>query len=303
MNRIAYIISADKDPHHLERLIKALDYMADFYIHVDAKSNIEPFKKILKDKVTFVPRHWISWGAYSQVKYQKELLNAVVNSGIKYSHVISLSGLDYPLWSKQNIYDFLQQNPIKEHIHGYNLSKSSIKIQRQKFTVYHFFRDLKWKKQWLKNKFIVASRILMKLLPIRKTDYTWINTQKADIYMGSSWWAITFPCAQYVYNKLCTEDKMNKYFQTSFTPDEMCIQTIVFNSPFAKNAMLYEGEYPGLTHLTPLHYINYGKCIKILTEEDFPILQKSGKMFCRKIVSGDSDKLVKIININSSNNV
>lgn len=67
--------------------------------------------------------------------------------------------------------------------------------------------------------------------------------------------------------------------------------------------MLYEGEYPGLTHLTPLHYINYGKCIKILTEEDFPILQKSGKMFCRKIVSGDSDKLVKIININSSNNV
>ena len=140
----------------------------------------------------------------------------------------------------------------------------------------------------------------MKLFPIRKPIYTWINNQKVDIYMGSSWWAITFPCAQYVYNKLCTEDKMNKYFQTSFTPDEMCIQTIVFNSPFAKNAMLYEGEYPGLTHLTPLHYINYGKCIKILTEEDFPILQKSGKMFCRKIVSGISDKLVDRISMTMS---
>lgn len=53
------------------------------------------------------------------------------------------------------------------------------------------------------------------------------------------------------------------------------------------------GEYPGLKALTPLTYIDYEPVIKILTEEDLPTLLDSGKLFCRKIVSGKSDKLVE----------
>lgn len=301
MNRIAYIISADRDDLHLKRLINALDYNADFYVHVDIKSDILSFKKQLGDKVIFVPSHWISWGAFSQVEYQKELLGAVINSGIKYSRIVSLSGLDYPLEEKKELYNYFIQNSQKELISGYKLSHSNNKQQLSKITIYHFFRDLKWKNQWWKNKIIVLSRITMKILPIRKKNYTWINGKRVDVYMGSSWWGITLPCAHYVYNKLCTENRMMNYFKTSFTPDEMCIQTIVFNSPFAQNAILHEGEYPGLEKLTPLHYINYGKCIKILTEEDYITLKNSNKMFCRKVVSGTSDKLVQLINSSHMN--
>ena len=91
--------------------------------------------------------------------------------------------------------------------------------------------------------------------------------------------------------RLCHEPEMTRYFRTSFVPSELCVQTLVFNSPFASKAMLYEGEYPGLSGLTPLHYIQYGHSIKILTEADWPVLQACGKMFCRKMASGTSDAL------------
>ena len=92
MSRIAYIISAYKDAPHLARLVAALDDRADFYVHIDLNADIHPFEEALGDKVTFVPRHRISWGGWEQVEYQKELLAAVLHSGIPYTRVVCLSG-------------------------------------------------------------------------------------------------------------------------------------------------------------------------------------------------------------------
>jgi len=44
-----------------------------------------------------------------------------------------------------------------------------------------------------------------------------------------------------------------------------------------------------------LHYIDYGASIRVMTLEDLPVLRQSGKMFCRKIVSGTSDRLMEAI--------
>lgn len=298
MSRIAYILSAYKDAPHLARLIASLNDCADFYVHIDLKADIRPFKELLKDKVTFVPCHWVSWGGWEQVEYQKELLAAVLHSGIHYSRIVCLSGQDYPLWSNEEIHRYFEQYKEKEFITGMNLSRCTHTAQQAKITCYHFFRDLKWQSLWWKNKLIVASRSLMKLLPVRKSPTTLFENKKAEVYFGSDYWAITLPCAQYVYYKLCEEKKMIRYFKTSFVPSELCIQTIIFNSPFAEHALSYEGVYPGLSGLTPLHYISYGKTIKTLTTEDLPALQASGKMFCRKVVSGLSDKLVEAIDRN-----
>ena len=82
MSRIAYIISAYKDAPHLARLVAALDDRADFYVHIDLRVDIQPFKEALGGKVIFVPRHWVSWGGWKQVEYQKELLAAVLHSSM-----------------------------------------------------------------------------------------------------------------------------------------------------------------------------------------------------------------------------
>ena len=52
-------------------------------------------------------------------------------------------------------------------------------------------------------------------------------------------------------------------------PSEMCIQTIIFNSKYAKHAIICQGEYKGLVHLAPLHYFVYNKEIKIFDDSDF----------------------------------
>lgn len=298
MSRIAYVISAYKDAPHLARLVRALDDDADFYVHIDAKADIAPFKEALRGKVTFVPRHWVSWGGWEQVEYQKELLAAVIHSGMAYTRVVCLTGQDYPLWANEKIHRYFNEHRDTEFIAAMNLSRSNNRQQRSKIEHYHFFRDLKWNNLWLKNKLIVASRCLMKLLPIRKTDTLRIgDNPKAEVYFGSDYWALTMPCTHYVHDVLCKEyGRLKSYFKTSFVPSELCIQTIVFNSPFAARAQLHTEEYGGLFTLTPLHYIIYGKEIKTMTLDDLPALKQSGKMFCRKVVSGSSDALVEQLN-------
>lgn len=296
MRRIAYILSAYTDAPHLARLVAALDDGgADFYIHVDRKVDSRPFHRLLDGKATFVPSHWISWGGWQQVEYQKELLAAVLHSGRDYMRVVCLSGQDYPLWSNMRIRRYFDEHPDAEFIMGLNLTRCTDRAQRSKICCYHFFRDLPWRNLWWKNKLIVASRLLMKALPLRKRPYTFINGRQADVYFGSDYWAVTLPCARYIYEKLCSEQQLVRYFRTSFVPSELCIQTLVFNSPFARHALLYKGDYPGLSGLTPLHYIEYGHAIKTLTLEDLPALHRSDKMFCRKVVSGVSDGLADLI--------
>jgi hypothetical protein len=291
MNSIAYIISAYKDATHLTELIDALDVDADFYIHIDANVDEKPFTDAVGNRAVFVPSHRISWGGWNQVEYQIELLKAVVGSGKEYSHVVCLSGQDYPLWSNERIHKLFDNNPKREYICGYSLTRVDNKWQRGKITHYHLFRDLPWSNTWLKNKVIVASRHLLSLLPFRKHPYLEIDGAKQEVYFGSDYWALTLPCARYVVQRLADEPRYAKYFRSAFVPSELCIQTIVFNSPFAANAMLTTGVYPGLDKLTPLHYIDYHGAIKQLTKEDLPALLESGKMFCRKVVTGISDEL------------
>lgn len=296
MSRLAYLISAYRDAPHLARLVAALDDgRSDFYVHIDLKTDDLPFRDLLGERVVFVPSHWVSWGGWEQVEYQKELLRAVIRSGRDYGRVVCLSGQDYPLWSNASIHRYFDSHPEREFIMGMNLSRCTNAYQRDKIVNYHFFRDLPWHNLWLKNKLIVAARFLMKRLPLHKPPVVLLDGKEADVYFGSDYWALTLPCARYVYGQLCSQPSFTRYFRTAFVPSELCVQTLVFNSPFAANALLYEGEYPGLSNLTPLHYIVYGKSIKVFTQADWPVLQGCGKMFARKLVSNTSDALVALI--------
>jgi hypothetical protein len=299
MYRIAYIISAYTDVEHLKCLMKSLDYESDFYIHVDKKSDVELFRREIGERAVFVDSRWISWGGWSQVEYQRDLLKAVLESGKQYSRVVCLSGQDYPLWSKERIRRFFTENADREYICGWNISKSTDKGQRSKIVNYHFFRDLEWKNTWLKNKFIVGSRLLLRYLPFRRSDRVVIGGKPCDVYIGSDYWSLTIDCCRYVYSVLTSEKKLVNYFKTTFTPSEMCIQTIVFNSQFREKAILFDQmDYPSLSALTPLHYIDYRGKVAALDESYYPVLSGCGKMFCRKVVTGKSDKLLMLLPIN-----
>lgn len=202
-----------------------------------------------------------------------------------------LSGQDYPLWSNERIHQFFDNNSKREFICGYNISRSDNKRQRSKVTRYHFFRDLPWKNRTLKRIVVASTRYILSLLQLHRHPYIEINGIKQEIYFGSDYWALSMPCVRYVLQCFSNVPRYTNYFRSTFVPSEMCIQTMVFNSPFAENAILVEGAYQGLDKLTPLHYIDYHGAIKQLTVSDLPTLISEDKMFCRKVATGVSDEL------------
>ncbi|SOD99836.1 beta-1,6-N-acetylglucosaminyltransferase [Spirosoma fluviale] len=296
--KIAYIITAYKDETHLFRLIKSLDSNSDFYVHIDKKVDITPFEILFQniENVFFIKyRYSVNWGSFNQLLSQMELLRCVVDSGIEYHRVVCLSGLDYPIFSNAVIADTLSSNDF-EYIQAMNLSQTITLSQHLKVTLYHYFRDFETKHVLLKKMLSGISRNIMKLTPFRKKTSVLISDKLVDVYMGSDYWALTFDCAKYVYSKLESEKALMAYFKYTFVPSEMCIHTIIFNSHYSEKAILYAGSnYPGLCNLTPLHYIVYGKSIKIFTDTDFSELVNSGKMFFRKATTDASGKLLDMI--------
>ncbi len=292
---IAYLISVYCDAPHLRRLVEALDEDADFYVHIDANVDDAPFRRLLPEKAHFVPRHAVSWGGFEQVAYQYELIKAAVDSGVPYTRLVCLSGQDYPLWSNARIHRFFGENKTREFIGGFNITRGGGNGQLYKITHIHPFRDLKWQNRWLKNKLVVASRMGLGLLGVRRRPQVLIDGVMCDVYFGSDYWALTLDCARYVKRKLEENPSVIRYFRTTFAPSELCIHTIVYNSPFGERAMLHEGAYPGLVNLTPLHALSYQGSVKRLTLDDLPMLREGDKMFCRKVVTGVSDGLVDMI--------
>lgn len=304
--KIAYLIAAHSDPKHLSRLIKALHIsnVTDFYIHIDKKSDMSLFTSILGggSNIKFTKsRIYTQWAGYSQCKYQKVLIDECLASEIEYDRIFFLSGLDYPLWSNDRIIKFIENNPDKELMCGMNLSLPSVPRRlKWKIIYYHPFRNLHIRNQIIWKALNKIGRIAMRGLGFRKKSYIRQGSQKMNIYMGSSWWGVTYDCLKEIQNGM-DDPRIIKYFRMSYACDEMLPQTIVFNSKFAKSAILYEGHYPGLVGLTPLHYIEYGSEIKIFTSDDYDNLTNSDKMFFRKAITGKSDSLLDRIDCTRQN--
>lgn len=288
---IAYLISAHTDPAQLRRLVLSLHPDAEFFVHIDAKSQLELFTSCLQ-----LPRvHYISnrvdvrWGTMREVQYQMNLIRAVVTFPRKFDRIFFLSGMDYPMWSNARIVKWLEQQGEKEILQGYCMDTDELDAwQRETYTV---------ARPACRNVRVgILLRKLLRLTGYRKPLYFPIEGRMCKLYKGSAWWCISQSLAQYVLDQYDHNASLHRYFCNSFCPAETFIQTIAFNHPFwQQRCILTEGKYPGLEALTPLHFIDYRGAIHVLTAEDYTRLRESGKMFCRKVVTGKSDSLVEML--------
>lgn len=296
MARLAFLISAHTDAEHLRRLLGSLPREADKYIHVDLKADIAGFTAVTDDpRAHFTTRRTnIVWGSVLQVEYQMQLIRDVLDSGREYDYLISMSGQDYPLWSNARINRYFDAAAGREILHGICLA--GLDYARRDYTVYRPLNDRPWPFGSVRSKLRVALRHLLKAVGVRKQLSFTAGGRHYRLHKGGSWWAITPRLARHALSEWEGNSALRRYFRTSFAPDETFLQTVAFSSSeFAPRCTLHEGDYRSLAELTPLTYIDYNPVIKILTEEDFPALVASGKMFCRKTVTGRSDRLMDMI--------
>lgn len=260
--KIAHLILIHKNPLQIKRLIQRLAHPdADFYVHIDLKTDINPFLFLQSQNIKFIiNRVRVHWGAYSVVQATVNGLSEILKTGNKYDYINLMSGQDYPLKSTSDIHYFLENNPNKAFMHTLSVEnewKEAIhRITKYHLSEYTFFGKYTLEK-WL-NLF----------LPLRKMPNNLVAVGR------SQWFTITSTHAEYLVNYLQKNKNVKRFFELTWGSDEFVFQTILFNSEYQKDIVNDN-----------LRYIDWSEkkaSPKTLTINDLSTLLNSGKLFARK---------------------
>lgn len=270
--KIAHLILTHANPSQLERLIESLAHPdADFYIHVDLKTDIESFLPLANNHVFFVQnRTKVYWGAYSIVQATINSFYEILASHQKYDYVNLLSGQDYPLKSPEAIHEFFAQHQGKAFMDALLIDsewrEALPRLRKYHFANYHFTGRYVVEKTL--NLFTPRRKMPNKLVPVGR----------------SQWFTMTLKHIRYIIEYLQKYPEVQKFFELTWGADEIIFQTILYNSPYQQD-IVNDG----------LRYIDWseGKASpKVLTLEDLPALLQSEKLFARKFSLKDSSELL-----------
>ncbi len=278
----AYLILAHNNFYTLKVLLKLLDNENnDIYIHIDKKTRNVPKEEILS-VVQKSNLHWVTpiktyWGHSSLVNAELKLIKtAILNGEYEYLHLIS--GVDLPLKKQSEIHKFFEDNKGKEFV-GF----SNFKNNYEDRVKYYY-----WLQKYEKNSKITAKlqEILTKFQKILKVNR--LKNSNINIQKGCQWVSITGDFAKYIIKQ---EKWIQKFFANTNCSDELLMQTILINSPFAKNIYNKNDEYKSC-----LREIDWERGSPyVWKKEDKDILLSSNNIFARKFDENVDKEIMKII--------
>ena len=272
MKRHAYLIMAHNEPQLLDALLKALDNERnDIYLHIDAKAGFD----CASYQPVFSKVHYIQnridgrWGDFSLVEIEFALIRAAVQLG-QYSHFHLLSGVDLPVKSQVFIHDYCNAHPQTLFI-GYaqNVTNSELAWRSQ----HRFLYSRSFKSGSTIKK--ITRALIARIQSLFKYTRYPLTVKK-----GSQWWSITSDFAKYL---LDNEQQIRHYFQGTYCPDEMVIQTLCWNSPFRHKICSVTDEFHGCKRYIPWH----NGSLMPFTDYDFTLMQHPDFWFARKFSSSD----------------
>ena len=295
-----YLILAHKNPLQLSRMIERLDDGASkFFIHLDAKTPIEPFAACLEGAhIRFIDkRERCVWGDFSIVRATIHLMEAASKEqGI----FILMSGQDYPIQSQGYINDFLESNKGFDFIEIEPLEeKWKPKMVKDKLEHYHIlhseerghsncyapfahcsvFQKLRTLTHLLKGRLSRKNFRLLCSLPKRVAPFE-------RQYAGSQFWAFSERTFYGVLNYIRKHKAaLEGYYKYTSSPDEIYFHSVLMDL-VAKDSTIKLKEQ--------ITYVNYFRKNNVFVTEDFEKLTSAkGKLFARKF---DTDIDIEILN-------
>ena len=295
-----YLILAHKNPLQLSRMIERLDDgTSKFFIHLDAKTPIEPFAACLEGgHIRFIePRERCVWGDFSIVQATIHLMEAASK---EQGFFILMSGQDYPIQSQGYINAFLESNKEFDFIEIEPLEeKWKPKMVKDKLEHYHIlhseerghsncyapfahcsvFQQLRTLTHLLKGRLSRKNFRLLCSLPKRVAPFE-------RQYAGSQFWAFSERTFYAVLNYI-REHKaaLEGYYKYTSSPDEIYFHSVLMDL-VAKDSTIKLKEQ--------ITYVNYFRKNNVFITEDFDKLTSAkGKLFARKF---DTDIDIEILN-------
>lgn len=263
----AYLIIAHSSKVLLKELIQALDDCRnDIYVHLDKKAqfDISDLKTNYSALYILPQRMDARWGDYSLVEVELMLMDAA-SSNFTYAYYHILSGVDFPIATQDEIHDFFNNHVGKEFIGFANhATRDELEWRSQHFFLFsRMFQS--------KNPFI---RLIRRLFADIQTMLGFRRYPK-EIKKGCQWCSIT---NDFVVFLLSNKAFIRKYFNYTYCPDELFIQTLCWNSQFRNSIYNAEDEFRGC-----LRYINWDKGeIHLMDNEDPEKMVHSEFLFARK---------------------
>lgn len=288
-NKHAYLVIAHHQFDLLKRILKLLDHPNhDFYIHIDVKAtdfSADEFLGITRfGNIHFVERKNVVWGGYSQIDCELHLLNAAVSKTC-YSYYHLISGVDMPLKTADEIYNFFEDCGNKEFIHYSSDDYCSCENVYKRVAYHHVLQESVGRTTGALSKVEKACLAIQKRLGVNR----WKHMDK-PLGCGANWFSITHDLARYVVEH---KEWIYKHFKNSFCADEVFLQTLIQNTPFYDN--LYKKVSDGDYH-TCMRYVdwNRGNPYTFRTE-DYEDLISSDYIFARKFdLNVDSEIIDKL---------
>ncbi len=260
---IAHLILAHNNPQQLLRLVNRLQHKdADFYIHIDKKTDITPFLSIGQQKNVTLLRNRIAikWGAYSMIEATLSGFEAILQAHKNYGYINLLSGNDYPLVTTQALHTFFAKHPNKAFTEFYAIdsvwTEAVPRLTKYYFTNYNFKGS------------VLLETVVNKVMPPRKMPNQLVPVGR------SQWFTITLQHVQYIVDYLNKNKHVQRFFAHTWGSDEIVIQTILFNSPYKKDMVNNNLRY--------IDWSDGNASPKTFTYTDAATLLKSQKLFARK---------------------
>lgn len=279
MSKHAYLIMAHNEFSLLQKLLIMLDFENnDIYIHIDKKVNNREFENIgtciHNAKLFWVERKSVAWATFSLIEVEIMLLKAATSSYHDYYHL--LSGTDLPIKTHEEIDSFFVENFGFEFVNFDAVQSNRVSVEnRVKYYYFSFLRGDKSLSSYLMNYSLKAQRFLG-VNRLRKTDL--------QIMKGSQWFDITHEFACYIL-EVTQKKKLKKQFRYTNCPDELFVQTILFNSD-------YNNKVSGI-NIRYIDWSKHGSSPETLTMDYWESLCLSDCLFARKFSEKRDQQLVQ----------
>lgn len=287
--KIAYLVVAHRNPILLSREISLLQSDdADFFIHIDAKSDLDAFRRSVKSPVVFLEkRRNVHWAGFSIVQATLDLIELALQGPQLYEYFVLLGASEYPLRSREYIHRFLEEQSGFEFI---DLVKLPSDLARKPLS--HI------------NKFCIESSVsfirrgigLITRLRVFQRDYL-KGLQGLTPYGGEMWWALSRQACEYVIQFIRTHPEIVRFFRHVQVPDETFIHTILGNSKFLariKRNLSFRDWSGGGRHPATIseRHLELFEAVGPVIQED--VFGRGEALFARKFSDADSHLLDRI---------
>lgn len=289
-----FLLLVHADPEHAKRLLRMLVRVGKCFVHVDAKSPMEPF--LMEDEriVYLQDRVDVRWGAISQVHATLALMRAAMaaSGAGAVSHFVLLSGSCYPARSLAEFRAFLETKVDSNFINAIPL-ETTVKL-RQRMQHLWFYEDLP-----ADGRKLTLARLARGLLQAagklaRRRFPLGIQTHWC---FGSQWWALNRSAVAYLVGHP-EEAALTRFLRFSKAPDEIYFQTLIANSHL-RNTMHLRSA-PGVWAAANLHLID-PSLARWFHAGDYEEIVRSDCWFVRKVRSSGGHELCDRLDATTGN--